>query len=228
MPKLSVIVPVYNEAQTIETVIEGLSNLDLDKEIIVVDDASNDGSSEKIKKFCLPEFKLLKHDFNRGKGMALRTGIAKAEGEFIVFCDADLEYNVSQIPMMLDFLLKNNLTVVYGSRFINYQPRKNLVHYLGNYFLTWLTNLLFGSKLTDMETAYKMFRADVLKSIKLEGQRFEIEPEITAKILKKSIKITEVPISYDPRTKTEGKKIKYRDGLAALRVLLKEKLEKDG
>jgi len=222
MPKLSIIVPVFNEEQTISSVLEKLMNLPKDKELIVIDDGSVDGTSEIINSF-LPDIKLIKHENNQGKGAAIRSGIARAQGDFIVFCDADLEYDVNQIGILFDYISQKNAAVVYGSRFINYQPKKNRIHYLGNRFLTGLTNLFFGAKLTDMETAYKMFRADILKKMSLTAMRFEIEPEITAKILKQGIFITELPITYDPRAKRDGKKIKYRDGLVALKILIEEK-----
>src|SRR3989344_1380142 len=224
MPKLSIIIPVFNEAQTINLVLEKLMSLPMDKEIIVVDDASSDGAGKIINRF-LPDVNLIKHEINLGKGAAIRSGIACARGEFIVFCDADMEYDVSQISALFDQISQNNIPVVYGSRFINYQPKKNRIHYWGNRFLTGLTNLFFGARLTDMETAYKMFRADILKKLSLTALRFEIEPEITVKILKQGIKIIELPISYDPRVKSEGKKIKYRDGLVALLILIKERLK---
>ncbi|MDD2753684.1 MAG: glycosyltransferase family 2 protein [Candidatus Portnoybacteria bacterium] len=224
MPKLSIIVPVFNEVQTIQEVLERLLALAMDKEIIVVDDGSTDGTSEKISGFY-SKIKNLKHESNLGKGAAVKTGIDAARGNFVVFCDADLEYDIDQISSLFDHLLKNDLSVVYGSRFVGYRPEKNKVHYLGNRFLTGLTNFLFGAKLTDMETAYKMFRADILKNLSLAGKRFEIEPEITAKILKQGIKITELSITYNPRVKKEGKKVKYRDGLTAIKVLIREKLK---
>lgn len=222
MPKLSIIVPVFNEAQTIEKVLERLLALSLDKEVIVIDDGSADGTSGKLDVFA-PALRILRHESNQGKGAALRTGIAEATGDYISFCDADLEYDIDQIGILFEHISQNNAEVVYGSRFINYQPKKNRVHYWGNRFLTWLTNFLYGAKLTDMETGYKMFRSDVVKNLNLTGRRFEIEPEITAKILKQGIKIVELPIAYDPRVKSEGKKIKYRDGLTAARVLFREK-----
>lgn len=223
MPKLSIIVPVFNEVGTIQAVLERLLVLPLDKEIIVVDDGSIDGTGEKINNFS-SRIKILKHEINRGKGAAIRSGLACSQGQFIAFCDADLEYDVSQILILFEYISQKDAAVVYGSRFIEYQPKKNFIHYLGNRFLTWLTNWLFGAKLTDMETAYKMFRADIIKNMALTSRRFEIEPEITAKILKQRIKITELPITYDPRVKKEGKKIKYRDGLTAVKVLIREKI----
>ncbi|MBU2036861.1 glycosyltransferase family 2 protein [Patescibacteria group bacterium] len=197
--------------------------LSLDKEIIVVDDGSTDGTSEKINRF-LSIIKILRHETNQGKGVALRTGLAHAAGDFIFFCDADLECDIDQVSTLFDCISQNGADVVYGSRFIDYQPRKKIIHYLGNRFLTWLTDCLFDAKLTDMETAYKMFRSNVVKNMVLTSRRFEIEPEITAKILKQGIEIRETPIAYDPRVKSEGKKIKYRDGLMAVKVLIREKI----
>lgn len=225
MPKLSIIVPVFNEARTIERVLEQLLSLSLDKEIIVVDDASNDGTSERIKNFA-PAIRVLRHESNQGKGAALRTGMDVSSGDHICFCDADLEYDTSQIKMLFEHISQNGVGVVYGSRFMEYLPKKNRIHYWGNRFLTWLTNFLYGAKLADMETGYKMFRSDIVKNLNLTGRRFEIEPEITAKILKQGIKIVEIPITYDPRVKSEGKKIKYRDGLTAVWALIQERLKK--
>lgn len=224
MPKLSILVPAFNEAKTIRLVLEKLLGLSLDKEIIVVDDGSTDNTGKIIDVF-VPVIKVIKQKINGGKGKALRAGIAAATGDYIIFCDADLEYDVSQIPFLYKHLLGNNLTVLYGSRFIHYRPKKNFIHYLGNKVLTAVTDWLFDAKLTDMETGYKLFKSDILKSLNLSSSHFEIEPEITAKILKRGIKITELPISYDPRVKSEGKKIKYRDGFVALKTLIKEKLQ---
>jgi len=227
MAKLSIIVPVFNEVKTIRLVLEKLLSLSLDKEIIVVDDGSTDGAGKIIDVF-VPAVRVIRHKINSGKGKALRAGIAAATGDYIVFCDADLEYDINQIPFLYKHLLDNKLSVLYGSRFIDYRPRKNFIHYLGNKVLTAITDWLFDARLTDMETGYKLFKADILKNLNLSSSHFEIEPEITAKILKRGIKITELPISYDPRVKSEGKKIKYRDGLIALKILIKEKLEKRG
>ena len=223
MPKLSIIVPVLNESETIQEVLERLLALPLEKEIVVVDDGSTDGTEEKINYFS-SRIKIVRHGANQGKGAAIRSGLACSQGEFIAFCDADLEYDINQLATLFDHMVRNNTAVVYGSRFIDYQAKKNRIHYLGNRFLTWLTNWLFGAKLTDMETAYKMFRSDIVKKMTLTSRRFEIEPEITAKILKQGIEIIELPIAYDPRVKSEGKKIKYRDGLVALWTLMKEKI----
>lgn len=227
MSKLSIIVPVFNEEKTIRLVLEKLLSLSLDKEIIVIDDGSADSTGKIIDAF-IPAIRVMKHKINSGKGMALRTGIALATGDYIIFCDADLEYDINQIPYLYKYLLENKLTVLYGSRFIDYRPKKNFIHYLGNKILTLTTDWFFGAKLTDMETGYKLFRSDILKNLNLSSSHFEIEPEITAKILKQGIPIVELPISYDPRVKSEGKKIKYRDGLIALKTLIKEKLKRRG
>lgn len=228
MPKLSIIVPVFNEVKTVKEVVLALAELDLEKEIIVVDDGSSDGTKEELEFLSDKISRTLFLGVNSGEGKALRVGIAAATGNYIIFCDADLEYDISQIPLLYKHLIDNNLAILYGSRFINYRPKKNFIYYLGNKVLTAVTDWLFDAKLTDMETGYKLFRADILKILNLSSSHFEIEPEITAKILKRGIKITELPISYDPRVKSEGKKIKYWDGLIALKTLIRERLEKRG
>jgi glycosyltransferase involved in cell wall biosynthesis len=224
MLKISIIIPVFNEEKTVGTVLGGLLALSFEKEIIIVDDGSSDKTLEKIEAIKTDNIKVFRHQSNLGKGAALRSGIKMTTGEYIVFCDADLEYDTNQISNLFEYAAINKCQVVYGSRFIKYQPKKNIVHYLGNRFLTWITNLLFGANLTDMETGYKLFQADILKGLVLTSSHFEIEPEITAKILKKGIKIVELSVSYDPRVKSEGKKIKYRDGLIAFWTLIKEKM----
>jgi glycosyltransferase involved in cell wall biosynthesis len=221
MPKISIIIPVFNEEKTVGTVLRGLLALSFEKEIIVVDDGSSDKTLEKIEEIKVDKIKVFHHQSNLGKGAALRSGIKMTTGEYIVFCDADLEYKTNQISNLFECAVKNRCQVVYGSRFIKYQPKKNFIHYLGNRFLTWATNLLFGSNLTDMETGYKLFRADILRGLDLISARFEIEPEITAKILKKGFKILEVPIRTKPRGYKEGKKIKAEDAFWAILTLLR-------
>jgi|UniRef100_A0A7C3Z1U4 dolichol-phosphate mannosyltransferase len=215
--KLSVIIPVYNEKNTLEKIISLVEMVPIDKEIIVVDDFSNDGTREILKKWEGKEnLKILYHSQNAGKGSAIRTGIAEAKGEIIVIQDADLEYNPYDYLKMLKLFSQPEVKAVYGSRFKG-KGRFLRRSKLANLFLSFLTSLLFNERITDMETCYKMIRREVFQDLKLKAKRFEIEPEITAKLLKKGIKIYEVPISYSGRK--EGKKIKAKDGFVALRTL---------
>lgn len=221
MRKVSIIIPVYNEEKTIKIVLEKVLKLKLSKEVIVVNDGSKDNTLKELKKFG-KRIKLFSYENNKGKGHALRKGIEKASGNFILFQDSDLEYNPNEIKKMIKELEKEK--VVYGSRFLNKNKKGDLAYYLANIFLSFLTSILYGQKLTDMETGYKAFRKEIIKDLSLVSDGFEIEPEITSKILKKKIKIKEIPISYNPRTKKEGKKIKFIDGIKAIWALLKWKM----
>jgi glycosyltransferase involved in cell wall biosynthesis len=228
--KLSIIIPVYNERQTIGEVIRKVREVKLDnieKEIIIVDDSSTDGSQEEILKFQKLDPKTTKVHLsfiNLGKGASIRVGLKYAAGEVIIIQDADLELNPNEYHKILHPILNGEADVVYGSRFLKKNKNIPLKARLGNYFLTRLTNLLFGAKLTDMETAYKAFRKQVLSGIRLRSLEFEFEPEITARILQKGYEIKEVPISYNPRTKEEGKKISYIMGVEAVLTLLRCKI----
>ncbi|MEM4605865.1 MAG: glycosyltransferase family 2 protein [Candidatus Pacearchaeota archaeon] len=222
MKKVSIIIPVYNEEKTIKIVLEKVLKLKLNKEIIVVNDGSKDNTFKELK-LLRKKIKLISYRNNQGKGYALRKGIAEATGEFIVFQDADLEYNPKEIPKLIKELKKEK--VVYGSRFLKKNEKGNFANYLANIFLSFSTSVLYGQKITDMETCYKSFRKEVLKELNLVSDGFEIEPEITSKILKKKIKIKEIPISYKPRTKKEGKKIKFIDGIKAVWSLIKWKVK---
>ena len=221
---LSVIIPVYNEKTTITEVIEKVWAVDLpvEKEIIVVDDGSTDGTVEILQSSSVK----LKHTYltpiNIGKGAAVRIGLTLAKGEIILIQDADLELDPNEYRQLIEPILEGRTSVVYGSRFLG-ENRVAPLRRLANYILTFLTNLLFRTKLTDMETAYKVFTSEVAKSLSLEANRFEIEPEITAQIARQGYKIAEVPISYNPRTKSEGKKIKWVDGIKALMTLFKNR-----
>ncbi len=219
MPKLSVIVPVYNEERQLAAVVHSLMKAPcpIEREWIFVDDHSTDRSLLILKELAGQYgFTLLEQADNRGKGSAVRRGIALATGDFIVIQDADFEYDPRDIPNLLQPLLENNADVVYGSRFKNGQQVHRTFHYFGNLLLTILSNLLSGIYLTDMETCYKVFRADVLKAMRLKSQRFGLEVELTAYVAKARLRIMELPISYFPRSHLQGKKIGWKDGVAAL------------
>lgn len=218
--KISVIIPVYNEEETICEILERVLDLKLEKEVIVVDDGSSDGTWKTLTKFAKKRAVLIvRHENNMGKGSAIRTGLKKASGGVIVFQDADLEYSPEWIPKLVQPILNREADVVFGSRFIGRIEGMSLANRIGNRFLTMITRLLYGSNITDMETGYKAFSRSALKNIKLTAKRFEIEPEITAKVLMKGYKIVEIPIDYIARTKGE-KKIGIRDGFVALKWLL--------
>lgn len=221
--KLSIVMPVYNERATLEEIIRRVKALDIDKELIVVDDGSTDGSREWLRAHEGDEFRVIYHESNRGKGAALRTGFQHATGDVVVPQDADLEYDPQDLHRLLDPIRRGVADAVYGSRLSGGAPQRALFfwHRLGNNLLTFLTNLLYNATLTDMETCYKVIRTEVLRSISLRSEGFSIEPEITAKILKKKCRVYEVPISYYGRTYAEGKKITWRHGLSAAWALLK-------
>lgn len=190
---LSVIIPVYNEKRTIGEIIKQVKQVEIDKEIIVVDDASTDGTRELLQNLKDPLTRIFLQPVNQGKGAAVRQGINYARGEYIIIQDADLEYTPQDYLKLLEPIKKSGVSVVYGSRFVQVTTRSSFIHRLGNFFLTLTTNLLYGANLSDMETCYKMIRADILRGLKLKSRRFELEPEITAKLLKRGFKITEVP-----------------------------------
>ena len=219
---LSVIMPVYNEARTISEMVARVRRapIDLTRELIVVDDASTDATREALQKITADhgdEVRVFTHEANRGKGAAIRTGIAHARGEIILVQDADLEYDPRDYPLLLEPILEDQADVVFGNRFHG-GPHRVLYfwHYTANRFLTLLTNVLTGLNLSDMEVGYKVFRADVLRRITLTSNRFGFEPEITVKVARLDCRVYEVPIRYYGRTYAEGKKITWRDGLAAL------------
>lgn len=226
--RISILIPVYNEVHFIEQVLSKVLAVDfcgLEKEVIIVDDGSTDGTRDRLKQYenALP-FRVVYHDRNRGKGAALRTAIQHASGEIIAIQDADLEYDPKDYPELIQLILDDKADVVYGSRLSAGKPVRafNILHYFGNKFLTLLTNILYNTTLTDMETCYKAFKADVLKPIRIRSNRFDFEPEITAKVLKqKKVRLFEAPISYCGRNFDEGKKITWRDGLSAVWTLVK-------
>jgi glycosyltransferase involved in cell wall biosynthesis len=230
--KLSIIIPVFNEQKTVKDLISAVKKQKLpqglEKEIIVVDDGSTDKTRELLKK--LKGIKLYVHKINKGKGSAAKSGFENAKGDIYLIQDADLEYDPKYYPKLLKPILQGKANVVYGSRLKDYplriagSKRTPLIsHYLGNKFLTFLTNLLYGESVTDMETCYKVFKKEVVKDMEINARRFDLEPEITAKILKRGYKIHEVPIKVKPRGYDEGKKISWKDGFVAVWTLLKYK-----
>lgn len=214
---LSVILPVFNEHETILEILKRVDQIDIKKEIIVVDDASSDGTSQILEKLEMENVRVFSHDVNRGKGAAVQTGLKQVKGNVIIIQDADLEYDPKEYLNILEPILDGRADASYGSRFLG-GPHRVLFfwHYLGNRFLTFLSNLLNNINLTDMETCYKAFRASVYDKVKITSDRFGFEPEITAKLAKHRFRIYEVPISYSGRDYEEGKKITWRDGLAAI------------
>ena len=220
--KLSVIIPVFNEVQTIQEIIKKVKEAPFEKEIIVVDDCSTDGTRDLLKEKEGDGVTVLFHESNQGKGAAIRTAIPHISGDIAIVQDADLEYHPSEYPRLIAPILEGKADVVYGSRFQGGTHRVLFFwHAVGNKIITTLSNILTDLNLSDMETGYKVFRAEVLKKIKIESNRFGFEPEITAKIAKMGCHIYEVPISYWGRDYTQGKKINWKDGLAAIYWIIK-------
>jgi glycosyltransferase involved in cell wall biosynthesis len=221
-PVLSVVMPVFNERDTIEEIIPRVLAVKMRIQLIVVDDVSTDGTTEMLERLQRQyQFTLLRQPKNGGKGSALRRGFAAVTGDMMIIQDADLEYSPEEYPLLTNLITSGRADVVFGSRFLGTHRVFLLTHYLGNRLLTFLTNVLYNTMLTDMETCYKVMRTDVLRSMQLKSNGFGIEPEITAKVFKRRYKVYEVPISYDGRGYDEGKKITWRDGVVALWVLLK-------
>lgn len=229
MTKLSIIIPVYNEKNTISKVINDIKKVkikDIKKEVIVVDDFSTDNTRSILKKIKENGIRIFYHTKNIGKGASIRTGLDHATGDIILIQDADWEYDPNEYPKLLKPIIENKSKVVYGSRLKAIQKNRDSIyklHYFGNLFLTWMTNMMYNAKITDMETGYKVFTREVLDKIgpKLRAKRFDFEPELTAKILKKGYQIHEVPISFYARKFEQGKKITWRDGIKALFYLIK-------
>jgi glycosyltransferase involved in cell wall biosynthesis len=221
-PLLSVVMPVFNERATIEEIISRVLRVPIRIELIVVDDGSTDGTRDVLQTLQRERgFRLVLQPKNQGKGAALRRGFQDVTGDLVVIQDADLEYSPEEYPGLIELICQGRADVVYGSRFLGRHRVFLFTHYLGNRLLTLLTNVLYNTMLSDMETCYKVMRTEVLRSMSLKSNSFGIEPELTAKIFKRGYRVYEVPITYDGRSYDEGKKITWRDGVVALWVLLK-------
>ncbi|MCE5228331.1 glycosyltransferase family 2 protein [bacterium] len=222
-PLVSIIIPIYNERALIERVLARVRALPFRKQLILVDDHSVDGTYELLmeKEAGKADTIVERHDVNCGKGFAIRTGLKRATGDIVLIQDADLEYQPEDLPRLLVPIIEGKAIVVYGSRFMGTVKRMKFANRVGNFLLAWIVSLLFGQRITDEATAYKIFRRDVIQSIPLECRRFEFCPEVTAKVLKRGVTITELPVSFEARTWEEGKKIGWRDFITAVRVLLK-------
>ena len=226
--QLSVVIPVYNERDTIAEIIARVDRVPIDKEIITVNDCSKDGTLDRLKELQqrYPNLKVLHHEVNQGKGAALRTGFAAAKGDMVIIQDADLEYDPKEYPKLIQPILDGRADVVYGSRFAGGECHRVLYywHMLGNRFLTNMSNMFTNLNLTDMETCYKVFRREIIQKITVQENRFGFEPEITAKVARMKCRIYEVGISYSGRTYAEGKKINWKDGVRAIWCIVKYNL----
>lgn len=232
MTKLSIIVPVYNEEKTLERILSNIRSSAIEAyayEIVLVDDGSTDRSGELIAGLAgQADVVAVSHSVNRGKGAAVRSGIQAASGDILLIQDADLEYDPKDYSKLISPIVEGRAQVVYGTRFSAGRPKAmSMKNHLANRLLTALTNTLYGSRLTDMETCYKVFRSDLIKSLPLKAMKFDIEPEITARLLKQGVDIEECPISYSGRSALEGKKIGWKDGFAALAMLFKLKFSRN-
>lgn len=223
MKKLTVIIPVFNEERTLEEIVDRVQKapFPLEKELLIVNDASIDGTREIMGRLEGGNVRCFHHSFNQGKGAAIRTAQPHVSGDLVIVQDADLEYYPEEYGLLAEPILDGRADVTYGTRFLGTHRVFLYWHYLGNRLLTWITNILFNTMLSDMETCFKMCRAEVFTGMKLETNRFGFEPEFTAKVFKQHLKVYEVPISYNGRGYEEGKKITWRDGVAALYFLLK-------
>jgi glycosyltransferase involved in cell wall biosynthesis len=220
--KLSVVIPVYNERTTLPVLLERVLAAPYDKELLVVDDFSTDGTRKLLESYSHPQVRIFFHEVNQGKGAAIRTAIQHATGDVVLIQDADLEYDPEEYPKLVDPIERDLADVVYGSRFLG-GPHRVLFywHYLGNQFLTTVSNMMTNLNLSDMETCYKAFRREIIQSIPLRSNRFGFEPEVTAKIARRGVRVYETPISYHGRTYAEGKKIGWKDGVVALWTIVR-------
>ncbi|HWW45132.1 MAG TPA: glycosyltransferase family 2 protein [Acidimicrobiia bacterium] len=220
---LSVIVPVYNERNTVAEIVRRMRSVELplEREIVIVDDGSTDGTRQVLSQLADSTVHVVLHDRNQGKGAAVRTGLAQVTGDLVLIQDADLEYDPDDWPKLLAPAMKGRARVVYGSRFTGERRNMLFIHWVGNRFLSLITNVLYNTTLSDMETCYKLFERDVIQGIHLRSRGFDFEPEVTAKVLRQGIRIYEVPISYSGREFDEGKKITWQDGFAALWTLVR-------
>ena len=223
--KLSIVMPVYNEVSSILKAIDSIKNtkIDLEKEIIIVDDGSQDGTSNVLESIKDDMIKIYRHEKNQGKGAALKTGFSHVTGDIVIIQDADLEYDPNEYGALLDPIINHDAEVVYGSRLSGGRPARMHMfwHKVGNSVLTFLTNILYNTTITDMETGYKVFKRHVADNLDIKSKDFSVEPEITAKVFKKRYKVYEVPISYYGRSYSEGKKIRWHHGITAIWTLLK-------
>lgn len=225
MPLISVIVPVYNEEKTVKQILEKIHSLDIDKEIIVVDDGSTDGTGKVLQELKLGELKIIHHVTNRGKGAAFRTGLGHAAGEIIIIQDADLEYDPVDYKKLIEPIISNEADFVLGARFFK-GYHGLFFHRMGNRFLTMFLNFMFASHLNDYATCYKVARKDVFNNLNLKSNGFDLEAEIICTVLKNKLKIKEIPIGYFPRTYSMGKKIRWHDGVSAIFNIIKFRIKK--
>lgn len=219
--RLSVVMPVYNEVNTVLRVVDRVLDLDLNIDLIIVDDGSTDGTRDILQTIDDERVQIVLHEFNQGKGAAVRTGYKHAVGEIVTIQDADLELNPAEIPALLKPILEGTADVVYGSRFLFGFNHRSRLNGFANWFLSGLTNLLYGTRIRDMEACYKVFKTSLLPRFTLKANRFDFEPEITAKLSKMGLRIVELPVTYKPREFTDGKKIHWRDGFEAIYTLVK-------
>jgi glycosyltransferase involved in cell wall biosynthesis len=224
--KLSIIIPAYNEAKTIKTIVEKVQEVPLDKEIIIVDDASEDGTTQIIKNLKGDNIKKIFHQKNQGKGAAIRSAIRLVEGDIVIIQDADLEYHPDEYPQLIAPILKDRADVVFGSRFIGAHRCFLFTHYIGNKIVNLIANILYNTNLTDFMTCYKAFKAEIIKNINILSNRFGFEAEITGEVFKRHLRVYEVPISYSGRDYAEGKKIKWTDFFVVVWWLIKTKSKK--